>query len=111
MMRVETRNPHDGMCFESLGEPSAVSGVPVTDQGDSCSTPSKVDLWVAGIEKVMEELVLVSSRYADLGLGDLDIEIFKYGDSVNSALLKAYCDLTLLLDHVEHMREAAVSDV
>nr|WP_230950007.1 hypothetical protein [Xylella fastidiosa] len=61
MMKVEERNPHEGMSFKSLGEPSAVSK----------------RLLLASIAKLIEDLDSVKSKFEDLDYEECGIAMHK----------------------------------
>ncbi|KXB20352.1 hypothetical protein [Xylella fastidiosa] len=89
MIKVETRKPHDGMSFESLGEPSAVSGISVTDQSKSSSASPRIDLLFAGIEEIVKDLILAKRKLEELDFRAFDIEMFKRRSGISSAILDA----------------------
>ncbi|MDD0943470.1 hypothetical protein [Xylella fastidiosa] len=60
MLEVATRNPHDGMSFKSLGEPSAVSR----------------RLLLASIGKLVQDLDSVKKRFEDLKYEACGIEMY-----------------------------------
>ncbi|KXB19704.1 hypothetical protein [Xylella fastidiosa] len=93
MMKVETRNPHDGMSFKSLGEPSAASAVPVTDQEKSCNSSPRVDFLFAGIDEILKDLFLAKDKLHALDFRAFDLEMFKSRSRISSLILDAAIEL------------------
>ncbi|MGY0342146.1 hypothetical protein [Xylella fastidiosa] len=89
MLKTVERYPAEGMSFESLGEPSAVSGVSLADQHKSCDSSPRLSSLLFGIEKIVKDLVLIEKELGKLDFEAFGIEEYQTRRHISSAILDA----------------------
>ncbi|TNW15261.1 hypothetical protein C5H15_09715 [Xylella fastidiosa] len=114
MLKTVEHYPAEGMSFKSLGdqsEISAPSGVPVTDQADSCDLSPRVGPLLAGIKEVMDDLNSALDNFHLLDFSGFDTHkevLFKWLDIV-VGFLDARDDLEFLVNKIPSIDISLVS--
>ncbi|MDC6413595.1 hypothetical protein LOD68_11160 [Xylella fastidiosa subsp. multiplex] len=102
MLRVATRYPAEGMSFKSLGDQSEVSSaskVFVTDQEGASDASSDIRFLVAGIKKILGDLIIAQRNFDTLRFRECDIGVFH-----RLCILCACGNLEYLLENISEYR-------
>ncbi len=112
MLEVVTRKPAEGMSFKSLSdqnEVSAASKVSVTDQEGASDASSGIGFLIAGIEKVLGDLIVAQRNFDTLGFRECDIGMFHRRRDITVCILDACSNLEFLVNKIRSVDISLVS--
>ncbi|HHW4671209.1 hypothetical protein [Xylella fastidiosa] len=112
MLKTFKRYPAEGMSFKSLGDQSQVSAaskVSVTDQERASNASSGIGFLIAGIEKVLGDLIIAQRNFDTLCFRECDIGMFHRRRDITVCILDACSNLEFLVNKIRSVDISLVS--